>query len=157
MSDFISRTQSELGEDETVLIAKAEQAIINAYAPYSSFLVGAAVLLNNGVIVTGTNQENAAYPSGMCAERVVLYTASSQYPGEIILKLVVVAKKMGAPHLSPATCCGSCRQVMVEFEQRQENPFKVVMLYSSNEWIIAPSAVSLLPFSFDKSSLGVQR
>src|SRR5690349_467347 len=121
--------------DDLVLIAKAEAALPYAYAPYSGFHVASALLLGNGVIVTGTNQENAAYPAGMCAERVALFTAASQYPGEAIRKMVVVARKLGASQLSPATSCGSCRQVMLEFEHRQSQPFEVIMLEQPGRWL----------------------
>lgn len=140
-------------DDDLILIARAEAALPYAYAPYSGFHVAAAVLLNNGVIVTGTNQENAAYPAGMCAERVALFAVASQYPGEQIRKLVVVARKAGATPLSPATSCGSCRQVMLEFEHRQAHPFEVIMLERPGSWLHAPSAAALLPFSFNKSNL----
>lgn len=139
--------------DDLVLIARAEAALAYAYAPYSGFHVAAALLLGNGVIVTGTNQENAAYPAGMCAERVALFALASQYPGETIKKMVVVARKAGAQQLSPATSCGSCRQVMLEFEQRQSHPFEIVMLEQAGSWIHMASAAALLPFSFNKSNL----
>src|SRR5690349_12486349 len=93
--------------DDLLLISKAEEALPHAYAPYSGFHVATALLLKNGVIVTGTNQENAAYPAGMCAERVALFTAAAQYPGEQIHKMAVVDRKVGAHQLSPATSCGS--------------------------------------------------
>lgn len=139
--------------DDLVLISKAEQALSQAYAPYSRFHVAAAVLLGNGVIITGTNQENAAYPSGMCAERVALFAVASQYPGEEIRKMAVVARMTGSAELSPATSCGSCRQVMLEFEHRQARPFEVIMLERQGSWLHISSAASLLPFSFNKSNL----
>ena len=139
--------------DDLMLIAKAEAALPYAYAPYSGFHVAAALLLGNGVIVTGTNQENAAYPAGMCAERVALFTMAAQYPGEIIHKMAVVARRAGASELSPATSCGSCRQVMLEFEHRQANPFEVIMLERPGSWLHVKSTSALLPFSFNKSNL----
>jgi cytidine deaminase len=139
--------------DELLLIARAEAALPYAYAPYSGFHVATALLLANGVIVTGTNQENAAYPAGMCAERVALFAVAAQYPGEHIRKMVVVARKAGATELSPATSCGSCRQVMLEFEHRQPHPFEVIMLERRNAWLHTSSAAALLPFSFNKSNL----
>lgn len=151
MTNFTTRYQPK--PDELVLIENAVATLPQAYAPYSGFHVAAAILLNNGVIVTGTNQENAAYPAGMCAERVALFTAASQYPGQSIRKLVVVARKAGAAELSPATSCGSCRQVMLEFEHRQAHPFEVIMLEQPESWLHAASAAVLLPFSFNKSNL----
>ncbi|MEJ7643580.1 MAG: cytidine deaminase [Chryseolinea sp.] len=153
MTDFQVLANEMLTEQDTLLVRKAREALVNAYVPYSSFRVGVALLLENGMILTGTNQENAAYPSGMCAERVALYSLAAQHPGQPILKMVVVAQRTNSSALAPATSCGSCRQVMLEFEQRQTTPFEVLMLYTDNEWIKASSAQSLLPYCFSKSSL----
>jgi cytidine deaminase len=153
MNDFKILKADMLDEQDTALIRTAREALVNAYVPYSSFRVGVSLLLGNGNILTGTNQENAAYPSGMCAERVALYSLAAQYPGEAIQKMVVVAQRMGAEALTPATSCGSCRQVMLEFEHRQQEPFEVLMLSRENEWVKARSAQSLLPFSFGMSNL----
>jgi cytidine deaminase len=130
------------------LIHKAKDAAVHAYAPYSKFLVGAAVLLEDGTIVTGTNQENAAYPSGMCAERVALYSAISQFPDLKISKIAVIAKRKNGKELLPATSCGPCRQVMLEFEIRQNKHFEVLMMNQDHQWVRAASAISLLPFAF---------
>jgi len=135
------------------LIHKAKDAAAHAYAPYSKFLVGAAILLEDGTIVTGTNQENAAYPSGMCAERVALFSAISQHPDSRITKIAVVAKKKGGKELLPATSCGPCRQVMLEFELRQNKSIEVLMMNMDHQWVKAPSAMSLLPFCFTGASL----
>ena len=143
----------DLDLESKYLAHKAKDAASHAYAPYSKFHVGAAVLLDNGQIVTGTNQENAAYPSGMCAERVALYSAVAQHPELVITKIAIVAKRKGGKELLPATCCGPCRQVMLEFELRQEKPFEVIMQNADNKWVKAPSADSLLPISFSRSSL----
>jgi cytidine deaminase len=143
----------DLDLESKYLIHKAKDATNHAYAPYSKFHVGAAVLLEDGKIVTGTNQENAAYPSGMCAERVALYSAISQYPDIKISKIAVVAKKKGSKELAPATSCGPCRQVMLEFELRQNKSFEVLMLTQEHQWVKASSAMSLLPFCFTGSSL----
>jgi cytidine deaminase len=153
MSDFKVVNHAGLSNEDAILIAKASETLQDAYAPYSGFRVAAALLLDNGVIVTGTNQENAAYPSGMCAERVALYSFAAQYPGATITRMVVVANRRDEHSLVPATSCGSCRQVMLEFEHRQPKPYPVVMYYSEDEWIIARSAESLLPYSFKKSNL----
>jgi cytidine deaminase len=127
---------------------KAKDATNHAHAPYSKFLVGAAVLLEDGTVVTGANYENAALPSGMCAERVALYAAASQHPEKRINKMVIVARRKGSKDLVPATSCGSCRQVMLEFEINQGKPFEVVMQNNDHQWIVAESAASLLPFSY---------
>lgn len=143
----------DLDAESKYLAHKAKEAASHAYAPYSKFLVGAAVLLKDGAIITGTNQENAAYPSGMCAERVALYAAASQHPEQVIIKMAVVAKRKGGKELLPATSCGPCRQVMLEFEQRQNSLIEVIMQNMDHHWVKAPSAESLLPFCFTKASL----
>jgi cytidine deaminase len=143
----------DLDLESKYLAHKAKDAANHAYAPYSKFQVGAAILLEDGTIVTGTNQENAAYPSGMCAERVALYAAIAQYPESKITKIAVIARRKGSKELVPATSCGACRQVMLEFEVRQEKPFEVVMQNQEHQWVKASSAESLLPFSFTKASL----
>ena len=143
----------DLDSESRYLAHKAKDASNHAYAPYSKFQVGAAVLLEDGTIVTGTNQENAAYPSGMCAERVALYSAIAQFPESKITKLAVVARRKGLKELVPATSCGPCRQVMLEFEVRQDKPFEVIMQTQDHQWVKAPSAESLLPFSFTRTSL----
>lgn len=143
----------DLDAESRTLIKNAEDALRNAYAPYSKFRVAAAILLDNGVVVTGTNQENAAYPDGMCAERVALFAKASQYPQEQVKKMVVVARAENITGLSPATCCGSCRQVMLEFELRQGKTFEVIMQGYDGNWIKAPTAESLLPYSFTKKNL----
>ena len=154
MKDFIlTEHQDDLDTESKYLVHKAKEATQHAYAPYSRFTVGAAVLLEDGTVITGTNQENAAYPSGMCAERVALFTVSSLHPEAIIKKIAVVARKKTSKDLTPATCCGSCRQVMLEFEARQHKPMKVIMQGQDHRWIQAPSAASLLPFGFTKESL----
>lgn len=154
MEEFkIAKGRNELGSEAQHLVSKAEESLVYAYAPYSKFRVGVAILLDNGVIITGTNQENAAYPSGMCAERVALFTVASQYPGVRINKLAVVAKGEGNNNLTPATCCGSCRQVMLEFEERQNRTYEIIMQTDGGSWITASSARSLLPFSFTNASL----
>ena len=143
----------ELDPESKNLIAHAQRSLEYAYAPYSKFNVAAAILLDNDEVVTGTNQENAAYPDGMCAERVALFAAVSRYPGVVIKRLAVVAKKENSATLTPATSCGSCRQVMLEFEQRQAKAMSIIMQNEEHKWVIATSAASLLPFCFTKSSL----
>ena len=137
-----------LDDESKELVRKAESSLNLAYAPYSKFRVGAAVLLDSGAVVLGANQENAAYPDGMCAERVALFAMTSQYAGQRIKKMAVVARQEGTAGLIPVTCCGSCRQVMFEFEQRQLVPFEVIMQVEDNHWVKTRSAESLLPFSF---------
>jgi len=143
----------DLDSESKYLAHKAKEAAAHAYAPYSKFYVGAALIFDDGTIVSGANQENAAYPLCMCAERVALYTATAQHPEKKIAKLAVVAHKKHHKELSPATCCGSCRQVLVEFEARQNKPISLIMLGPDQKWIKAPSAASILPLSFTKESL----
>jgi len=154
MKDYeIFHDIEELDNESKYLIHKAKEAAHDAYAPYSKFHVGAAIILEDGTLVTGSNQENASYPLCMCAERVVLYAAASQHPNKRIMKMAVIAHRKNHKELSPASSCGACRQVMSEFEERQNKPFEVIMLKSKNEWIKCASAESLLPFVFKRNNL----
>jgi cytidine deaminase len=154
MEDFIiSKSIEALDTGWRQLIQKASDATHHAYAPYSNFCVGAAVLMADGTIVTGTNQENAAYPSGMCAERVALFCVAASNTDTTILKIAVVARQKSSAQLIPVTCCGSCRQVILEFESQQEKPISILMMGTNGEWINATSAEALLPFSFGKKNL----
>ncbi|HYG17463.1 MAG TPA: cytidine deaminase [Ohtaekwangia sp.] len=154
MKDFtLLRTLEALDTESKYLVHKAKEATHHAYAPYSRFHVGAAVLLEDGTVVTGANQENAAYPSGMCAERVALFSAVAQHPDMVILKIAVVAKKKNAKELTPCTSCGPCRQVMLEIETRQHRKMAVIMHTDEHQWVEAASAAALLPFAFTKSNL----
>jgi cytidine deaminase len=143
----------DLDSESKYLVHRAREATEHSYAPYSKFHVGAAIMLNDGSFITGANQENASYPLCMCAERVALYAFAVLHPGKKIINMAVVAHKKNHKELSPATACGACRQVMLEFELRQGKPFNVVMLDEKNQWVKANSAKVLLPFSFTKSSL----
>jgi len=138
----------DLDSESKYLVHKAKEATSHTYAPYSKFCVGAALILEDGTVVTGSNQENASYPLCMCAERVALYAAASQFPGKRIMKLAVAAHKKNHKELVQATCCGACRQVMVEFEQRQKKPFEVIMLGADGKWIKSASVAYLIPFGF---------
>ncbi len=145
-------TYSELSEDDRKLIDAAKEATRRSYAPYSHFSVGAAALLNNGVIVTGTNQENAAYPSGLCAERTTLFYANSQYPDQPVKTLVIAARTQSGFLESPIPPCGSCRQVLMETEQRYNQPIRVI-LYGEKEIFIINGTKDLLPLSFGSEFL----
>ena len=158
MNDYtILKNLNDLDGESKALLEKAKEALPNAYAPYSNFHVAAAILLSDGSVVTGTNQENAAYPSGMCAERVALFTVSSQHPGKIIKKIVVLARLANGTEFAPATSCGACRQVMLEYEQRQGKPFEVIMQNQDRHWVKTTSAETLLPFCFSNESLQVRK
>ncbi len=143
----------DLDAESKYLVHKAKEASLHAYAPYSKFFVGAALILDDGTVVIGANQENASYPLCMCAERVALYTTGVEHPGKKIVKMAVIAHKKDHKELVPVTSCGACRQVMQEFELRQHAPFEVVMLAASNKWIKMSKASDLLPFGFTKNNL----
>ncbi|HEY5917355.1 MAG TPA: cytidine deaminase [Chryseolinea sp.] len=158
MNDYtILKNLNDLDSESKALLEKAKEALPNAYAPYSNFHVAAAILLSDGSVVTGTNQENAAYPSGMCAERVALFTVSAQHPGKTIKKIVVLARLANGTEFAPATSCGACRQVMLEYEQRQGKPFEVIMQNQDRHWVKTTSAETLLPFCFSNESLQVRK
>jgi len=142
----------ELDVKDKILVKKAKEITKNSYAPYSNFNVGAAVLLENGKIVTGTNQENAAYPSGLCAERVALFYANSEYPNIPVLAIAVSVKTNNSFLESPAPPCGSCRQVLLETETRFKTPIKIILAAAEKVQIIE-NAKSLLPINFDDSFL----
>ena len=144
---------SELPVDDKILMGKAIDARKNAYAPYSKFNVGAALLLDNGEIVLGSNQENAAYPSGMCAERVAIWKAGSTFPGVKIKKLAITASSTITKVDKPVGPCGACRQTLSEFEINQKEPFEVIFMGEVGEVVKTASLLSLLPFSFDSSYL----
>jgi cytidine deaminase len=154
MKEFeVYKNIEDLDNESKYLIHKAKEASQLAYAPYSKFMVGAALILEDGTLVTGSNQENASYPLCVCAERVALYTAATQYPNKKIMKMAVVAHRKNHKELSPATSCGACRQVMSEFEERQNKSFEVIMLKSKDEWVKCASAQSLLPLVFKRGNL----
>lgn len=142
----------ESPEDIKKLIEKAKSATQRAYAPYSGFNVGAAALLANGEIVIGNNQENAAYPSGLCAERVTLFAANAQYPETPVEAIAIAAYHDGEFTDTPCCPCGGCRQVIVEVENRFDRPVKVIMYGKSKIYEVETVKV-LLPLSFGKESL----
>ncbi len=131
-----------------LLVKKAKEAGNKAHAPYSEFLVGAAVLLDDGNIVIGSNQENAAYPSGLCAERVTLFAASSQFPQNKIERLAVVARKSTSDSYTSASPCGSCRQVISEYETKNNHPILILMVGPEGRFILCQGIDNLLPLKF---------
>ncbi len=135
------------------LLEAAVKAADSAWAPYSRFRVGAAVRLDDGTVVTGSNQENAAYPSGLCAERVAVFHAASAHPGIPITALAVAALSADGTARLPATPCGDCRQVIVEYEYRYKHPVRLIMLATEDKIIVTPDAGTLLPFAFNPGSL----
>ena len=144
---------SELSAEDEMLMNNAVKARGKAYAPYSKFHVGAALLLENGEIVLGNNQENAAYPSGMCAERVAIWQAGSLFPGVKIEKLAISASSTISKVNKPIGPCGACRQTLSEYEINQKKPFPVLFMGEVGEIVKTESLLSLLPFSFDSSYL----
>lgn len=143
---------NELPADEKDLLEKARLAAQKSYSPYSGFKVGAALLLQNGEIITGNNQENAAYPSGLCAERTAIFWANSQYPDVPVSKIAITAFKNGETVSSPVAPCGACRQVMIETEARFKTPIKTILDSDGEIWVIE-KAGDLLPLFFNGKDL----
>ncbi len=143
----------ELSADDREVLEHAVEASQKAYAPYSGFFVGAAVRLGNGRIIIGNNQENVAYPSGLCAERVALFHASANYPGETVKTIAITANSNGFKVTNPTTPCGSCRQVMAETENRQHEKIRVIMMGSSGICYVSDSVENLLPLMFRADEL----
>ncbi|HEY9169382.1 MAG TPA: cytidine deaminase [Lutibacter sp.] len=135
------------------LMNKAIEAKQNAYAPYSKFKVGAAMLLEDGTIVTGNNQENAAYPSGMCAERVAIWKVSSEFPNKKILKLAISASSSSQILMKPVAPCGACRQTLSEYEIKQKDNIEVYFMGEEGEIIKTESVLDLLPIAFNNTFL----
>ena len=135
------------------LMKEAVLARDNAYAPYSQFKVGAALALDNNEVVTGSNQENASYPSGLCAERTAIYYAGSRYPEAQIENIAISAKSMKHKVEAPVPPCGACRQALVEYEVKQEAEIAVYFMGESGKVMKANSIKDLLPLIFDNSAL----
>ena len=141
---------SELNEIDQIIAERAIDAMGRAYAPYSQFNVGAALKLKTGEIIQGNNQENIAFPSGLCAERVALFCTGANYPGIEIETLCIVAKGNLVPKSHILSPCGSCRQVMLESENRQKMPIRVILINQDDSVLIVNSAKDFLPFGFGK-------
>lgn len=140
-----------LDPENKKLMDSAIEARKRSYSPYSQFSVGASVLLENGEIITGNNQENAAYPSGMCAERVAIWTASAIYPNVKILKLALTGSSEQNIVDTPVSPCGACRQVLSEYETKQDSNIPILFMGETGKVIESESVRNLLPFSFDGS------
>jgi cytidine deaminase len=144
----------ELPLSDQSLMKDAEEAADAAYAPYSKFHVGAAVLLDNGIIVKGNNQENAAYPSGLCAERVAVFAAGAHYPNIGIKAIAITAyselKKDQSQAVSP---CGDCRQVMSEYEHRSGHTIRLIMKAENGKYLVSSSVRQLLPYMFNSDNI----
>lgn len=135
------------------LIKSAKEATESSYAPYSNFYVGAAALLEDGTIVIGSNFENASYPLCLCAERVALASIHSQYPGAIVKMMAVTAVNPNQKMSEPIAPCGACRQVLLEYEQKQKENIKIIMFGEEGDVAVCDSAAKLLPLAFDHSFL----
>ena len=128
------RSADEMTPEDRELVGVAIEAMSGAYAPYSHFHVGAAVRLSNGQIVKGANQENAAFPSGLCAERTAMFAASSRYPDKDMLSVAIAGGVLGKLGTSPATPCGACRQVMAQYQAKSGKPMSVIMVADGLIW-----------------------
>lgn len=145
--------KEELSPQDQNLLNEATKALEGSYAPYSKYHVGAAVLLENGAIIHGGNQENVAYPSGLCAERVALFAASSKYPDIPVVSIAITAHAEEFKIHKPVPPCGSCRQVMAETETRFQKPIRVIMGNSTGEVYITKKIGDLLPLMFEAIEL----
>lgn len=143
--------KNELEGQNRKMMDLAIEARDRSYSPYSQFSVGASVLLENGEIVTGNNQENAAYPSGMCAERVAIWTASAMYPDVRVIKLALSGRSKLRLVETPVSPCGACRQVLSEYESKQGSNIEIYFTGETGKVIKTDSVRDLLPFSFDGS------
>jgi cytidine deaminase len=144
---------NELDAATKFLMEQAIEVRKTAYAPYSKFSVGAALELDNGEVVLGTNQENAAYPSGLCAERVAIFYAGSQFPNAKVLKICITASPNNRDSNIPIPPCGACRQSIAEYEFKQEKPIEIYFMGAKGEVYKSESLKNLLPFMFDKNHL----
>lgn len=147
-------SKEELSEENAMLIQRAEDALEKAYAIYSKFHVGAALLLDNGEIITGNNQENIAYPSSLCAERVALYYCKAHYPDSVVKKMAIMARSEKGDLLEAISPCGGCRQVMSEYERVQADNMQVILKGEGDSIMIFDSVGDLLPLSFNTKVLG---
>ena len=138
----------EMDAADRMLVEEAIEAQKGSYAPYSNFNVGAAVLLEDGTVVRGSNQENAAYPSGLCAERTAMFAASANHPGKAMLAIAIVGGFDHAVAATPCTPCGACRQVMAEYQTLSGKPMRIIMYGTERAWKF-DRVDDILPFIFD--------
>ncbi|WP_370391821.1 cytidine deaminase [uncultured Winogradskyella sp.] len=144
---------SELPESIQALMAKAAEARDKAYAPYSKFNVGAAIRLDNNEIVTGSNQENASYPSGLCAERTAVYYANAKFPKAKMIEMALTASSQKKLTAEPIPPCGACRQAIAEYENKQNHPIEIYFMGAEGKVVKSPSLANLLPLLFESSVL----
>lgn len=142
---------------DAALLQQARRYVANAYAPYSGFRVGAAVRLAGGVIVCGSNQENAAFPSGLCAERVAVFAAGANHPGVPLEALAVAAQSAdGQPADYPISPCGACRESLLEYERRYGQPIRVILQGARHKIVVFEGIERLLPFQFEADGIGAE-
>ncbi|MBP5322544.1 MAG: cytidine deaminase [Bacteroidaceae bacterium] len=139
---------NELSASDQNLITQACEATTRSYSPYSHFGVGAAALLDDGTIVTGSNQENAAFPSGLCAERTTLFYANSQHPDKAVVALAVAARDSQGLTRTPTPPCGACRQVILETETRFSHPIRILLYGTEGIYVVDGGIRELLPLIF---------
>ena len=144
---------NELTEADAILLSKARAMTGNAYAPYSKFLVGAVAMLVNGMQVSGTNQENASYPVGLCAERALLASAGTQYPGVPVETMAISYQNAVNSGHYPITPCGMCRQALQEFEERTQHPIRLILAGLHGNVFIIEKSSQLLPLAFTGKEL----
>ena len=144
---------SELEQCDQELVNNAISSLKDAYAPYSGFQVGASILLENGKIINGSNQENVAYPSGLCAERVAIFYASSNYPNIKIIKMAISVQAVDFNINDVISPCGACRQVMAEYEENQNYPIQIILHSPNNDILVVDRVQDLLPFMFKSPHL----
>lgn len=150
---YVYDSLDELSKEVRGLMEKAIEVRNNAYAPYSKFNVGAALLLDNGEIISGSNQENASYPSGLCAERTAIYYAGATYPKAQILRMAITAASQNQKTTSPIPPCGACRQAIAEYEVKQKRPIEIYFMGEVGAVAKSNSLANLLPLIFDSSAL----
>ncbi|MEO6230803.1 MAG: cytidine deaminase [Ferruginibacter sp.] len=152
-STEVYSSSDELALNDAALLKAARAVTVQAYAPYSNFLVGAVAQLANGKTISGTNQENAAYPVGICAERVLLSALASQYPGVAIETIAISYNNLNGKSARPISPCGICRQSLCEYEDRVKHPIRIILGGMEGEVYIVEKSSYLLPLSFNASDL----
>jgi len=150
---FVYENINEWSDIDRNLMEAAIEATKKSYAPYSGFKVGAALLMEDDSIIIGNNQENAAYPSGMCAERVAIWKAGSSFPNKKVIKIAITAISSNKTVDKPLGPCGACRQTLLEYEINQAKDVEIIFMGEIGKVVKANSISSLLPFSFDSSYL----
>ncbi|MBT3418138.1 MAG: cytidine deaminase [Flavobacteriales bacterium] len=153
ITTFYETDFNSLNSEEKDLLNRAKTSLESAYAPYSGFLVGATILLENGEIISGNNQENVAYPSGLCAERVAIFYAGSQFPDVKMKTIAITAISKKFEIKDVISPCGSCRQAIAEYEVKQEENIRILLHHPDNSVLILNSISDLLPFMFKSKGL----